>query len=157
MTKAIKLTLFAAVSLIVVFLIFWSILLKWQLANGDWNHDFADFHDQRDVALVHGYTTAPLYGWDVSLLWQKENDKWFVYYINHETSGWEDYSLKRDGVYLEVICDDALLAKLNTSTGEYFHYKQNLLYKTPIHIIHRDHLEDRQKWTYWRPDDPGSL
>ncbi len=126
------------------------VLKAWpSLFGRDWNKTFASLTDGGCVrALVHGYTDSPLAAWYTSLLWKKEEDKWFVYHLNHDAY-FQDYKLSQRGLYIDVFCNGRLLATLNTSNNELFHAGQNILYKKPIDIIHDANLDDRERWTYW--------
>jgi hypothetical protein len=123
------------------------------LIHGDWNKTYATLLDDGSVrAVVHGYTDNPLTGWTTHLIWNRDDDKWLVFYLNHEAY-FERYELKKRNVDIEVYCNGALVAKLDTSTARLFHVRQNLTYEKPVDVIHHAHMDDREKWSRWSQTD----
>ena len=125
-------------------------LRYWSLMSGvDWNKTSAVYTEDKSIrAFVHWYTDDPFDGWNVSLIWKKEDDKWFVYYLDHKSYGGQ-YELKKDGKTIVVFYDGNILGKLNTDTNEFSHFKQNFTYKKPIAVIHQSNMDDFQKWSFW--------
>jgi hypothetical protein len=146
MKKMLTYILIGTVVLFIVGFILWFTLCR--AARGDWNKTFTRIDDNDVQAIVHGYTHCPLNGWTAELLWKKSDDKWFVYYLNHD-SYFEKYELKTRGDHIDVFCDGNRMGDLDTSTAEFFHIRQNLRYKDPVDIIHGNNLHDREKWTHW--------
>jgi hypothetical protein len=119
------------------------------LIHGDWNKTEATLSDNGAVrAVVHGYTDNPLTGWTTHLVWNRDDDKWLVFYLNHEAY-FERYELKKRDADIEVYCNEVLIAKLDTTTGKLFHVRQNLMYEKPVDVIHQANMDDRDKWLRW--------
>ncbi len=140
-------TRLAILSLVGFAAVLWITLPR--ILHGDWNRTFAKLADDRSIiALVHGYTDNLADGWNVSLIWKKGDDRWHVYYLNHEAY-FESYELRHRDRYIDVFCNGTLMGQLDTSTAEFFHARQNFLYKKPIGAIHSANMEDYEKWSYW--------
>ena len=123
------------------------------LIHGNWNKTFARLDDAGSLrAVVHGDTDNPLNGWTTYVIWNRDDDKWLVFYLNHEAF-FERYELRKLGADIQVSCNGVLVAKLDTATGKFFHVRQNLVYEKPIDVIHRRNMENREKWSRWAPDE----
>lgn len=139
----------SAVALAAVTLVMWPSAL--QVTYGPWNKTFATLGQGNVIeAVVHGSTDSPLSGWDADLLWKKDNDRWYVYYLNHEAY-FERYALRRTETGIDVLCNGTLVGKLDTTNGVFFHIRQNLLYKRPLDVIHGANMHEREKWIRWNP------
>ena len=144
--------IFIGVLLFVVLLIVAQPFLE-KATHGNWNKTFTTLTTGGAThAFVHGYTDNPIAGWTAQLIWDKGNDKWFVYYLSHDAY-FEKYELRWRDVNIEVIGNGALLGTLDTKTGTFFHRGQNYLYKEPVAVIHGTNLDDQEKWTYWANPD----
>jgi hypothetical protein len=156
MAKLFKILLFGILGLLALTILLCVMRLASLLADVNWNKTFTIYKEDKSIrALVHGDTDDPFDGWSVVLIWNKEDDKWLVYYLDHKSSPWNEYALKKNGDYIDVYQNGVLLGKLNTSTSEFFHIRQNFMYKKPIAIIHGTNMDDYQKWSYW-VDEKGN-
>lgn len=140
-----------------VFAFIASLLVIWpgalRLTYGPWNKTFARLgHGEALEAIVHGSTDSPLSGWDAELLWKKADDRWYVYYLSHEAY-FEKYELKKANQAIEVFCNGALIARLDTTTAKFHHLRQSLIYEKPLAVIHGGNMEDRRQWQYWESKD----
>ena len=123
------------------------------LIHGNWNKMFAMLNDAGSLrAVVHGDTDNPLNGWTTHLIWNRIDDKWFVFYLNHEAF-FERYELKRRDENIEVYCNGILIGQLDTAAAKFYHKRQNLLYEKPLDVIHARNMEDREKWSRWEEKD----
>lgn len=124
------------------------------LIHGNWNKTCTELiaADGSVAAVVHGYTDNPLTGWTTNLIWNQDDDRWLVYYLNHEAY-FEKYELKKRGQIIEVFCNGSLIGQLDTAAVKFHHLRQKLLYEKPLSVIHKASMEDRQKWSYWQ-DSP---
>lgn len=130
-------------------LIWWGLVFA---THGNWNKTYATLETESDRAVVHGYTASPLTGWSAHLVWKRHDDKWYVYYLNHEAY-FDKYELRKGDVGIEVLCNGILIGKLDTTTAKFFHIKQNLLYEKPGDVIHTANMGDREKWLRWNQAD----
>jgi hypothetical protein len=124
-------------------------LCAWFLVHGNWNKTYAELTEAGSLrAIVHGDTENPLTGWTTHLLWNHADDKWYVYYLNHEAY-FENYALKKQGQVIEVVCNGSLIARLDTTTAKFHHLRQNLVYEKPLDVIHRANMDNRKEWSFW--------
>jgi hypothetical protein len=138
---------------LVVLLCIGLLLCGWFLIHGNWNKTYATLTDAGSLrAIVQGDTENPLTGWTSHLIWNRSDDKWYVYYLNHEAY-FEKYELKKREQFIEVFCNGSLVGELDTAAAKFHHLKQNLVYEKPLDVIHRAKMEDRQKWSYWEQKD----
>jgi hypothetical protein len=148
--KTLKIVIIAVAgvfAIVALLLVIWPDALR--LSYGPWNKTFATLgHGKTLEAVVHGSTDSPLSGWDAELLWKKTDDRWYVYYLNHEAY-FEKYDVKKAEQAIEVFCNGSLIGQLDTITAKFHHVKQNLVYDKPLNVIHGSNLEDREKWQSW--------
>ena len=106
-----------------------------------------------DRFIVHASTDNELHGWFISLLWKKDTDKWFVYYLNHEAYFLIlNCRLEKRGAFVDVFDNDRKIGVLDTEHEKFSHLGQNFIYDKPVLVIHDVNIDDRRKWVDWTED-----
>ena len=104
-----------------------------------------------DITLVLSRLDGVLRGRDVSFLYRHDGERWYGYYLAHESGPWRNVTLQSTEGHIEVRKDEDLVAVFNLETRTFRHILQGITYSRD------DGIEGGTRSPKWGLENPSGV
>ena len=74
-------------------------------------------------------------GWDMTLRWKRPHQPWAVYYLDHESSYWQQVQIVQTGNHVLIKNSAKVEGSLNVNEYSFTNYHQNYTHMRPVYLV----------------------